>query len=250
METVRRLRERFPQLQDPPSDDICYATQNRQVAVKQMAAECDLMIVVGSRNSSNSVRLVEVALEHGAARRPPGRLRRRDRRGLARRASRPSASPAGASVPEVLVRDVLACLAERGYGDVQPVVAAEESAAVLPAQRAAPRPQGPRRGRGRPGAPRRRVARTRVAALTRPRAHGAGVGAPDASGPARSSSVTGAPASAPSSSAGPGDLGVEGLSSSAAVSGAGRRARSAAPRRAASSTRSRSCIRRAVTSTR
>lgn len=66
METVRRLREKFPQLQDPPSDDICYATQNRQLAVKQMAQECDLMIVVGSRNSSNSVRLVEVAIEHGS----------------------------------------------------------------------------------------------------------------------------------------------------------------------------------------
>ena len=66
METVRRLRERFPALQDPPSDDICYATQNRQVAVKKIAPECDLVIVVGSRNSSNSVRLVEVALEHGA----------------------------------------------------------------------------------------------------------------------------------------------------------------------------------------
>lgn len=67
METVRRLREKFPTLQDPPSDDICYATQNRQVAVKAMAPECELVIVVGSRNSSNSVRLVEVAL--GAARR-------------------------------------------------------------------------------------------------------------------------------------------------------------------------------------
>ena len=66
METVRRLRERFPKLQDPPSDDICYATQNRQLAVKQMAPECDLVLVVGSRNSSNSVRLVEVAVEHGA----------------------------------------------------------------------------------------------------------------------------------------------------------------------------------------
>ena len=76
----RRLRERFPQLQDPPSDDICYATQNRQVAVKQIAADADLVIVVGSRNSSNSVRLVEVALEHGARAGAPGRLRRRDRR--------------------------------------------------------------------------------------------------------------------------------------------------------------------------
>jgi 4-hydroxy-3-methylbut-2-enyl diphosphate reductase len=66
METVQRLRKRFPALQDPPSDDICYATQNRQVAVKAMAPECDLVIVVGSRNSSNSVRLVEVALGAGA----------------------------------------------------------------------------------------------------------------------------------------------------------------------------------------
>ena len=66
METVRRLRARFPALQDPPSDDICYATQNRQVAVKKMAPDCDLVIVVGSANSSNSVRLVEVALEAGA----------------------------------------------------------------------------------------------------------------------------------------------------------------------------------------
>ena len=66
METVRRLRERFPQLQDPPSDDICYATQNRQVAIKKVAKDADLVIVVGSANSSNSVRLVEVALEYGA----------------------------------------------------------------------------------------------------------------------------------------------------------------------------------------
>src|SRR6185312_7041124 len=66
METVQRLRERFPKLQDPPSDDICYATQNRQVAVKAMASECELVIVVGSRSSSNSVRLVEVALGAGA----------------------------------------------------------------------------------------------------------------------------------------------------------------------------------------
>ena len=66
METVRRLRERFPHLQDPPSDDICYATQNRQVAIKKVAPDADLVIVVGSANSSNSVRLVEVALEYGA----------------------------------------------------------------------------------------------------------------------------------------------------------------------------------------
>ena len=64
--TVDQLKGRFPALQAPPSDDICYATQNRQQAVKQMAAECDLVLVVGSTNSSNSVRLVEVALEAGA----------------------------------------------------------------------------------------------------------------------------------------------------------------------------------------
>jgi len=126
METVRRLRERFPSLQDPPSDDICYATQNRQLAVKQMAPETDLMIVVGSRNSSNSVRLVEVALEHGArtghlvdyaAEIDPAWLHGVSTVGVT----------SGASVPEVLVREVLDFLAERGYADVTPVIAAEES---------------------------------------------------------------------------------------------------------------------------
>ncbi len=66
METVRLLKERFPTLQDPPSDDICYATTNRQVAIKKISPQADLVIVVGSANSSNSVRLVEVALEYGA----------------------------------------------------------------------------------------------------------------------------------------------------------------------------------------
>jgi 4-hydroxy-3-methylbut-2-en-1-yl diphosphate reductase len=126
MDTVNRLRERFPQLQDPPSDDICYATQNRQLAVRQMAPETDLMIVVGSRNSSNSVRLVEVALEHGAGAGhlvdfaeeiDPSWLEGVGTVGVT----------SGASVPEVLVRGVLAFLAERGYDDVQPVSAAEES---------------------------------------------------------------------------------------------------------------------------
>ncbi len=126
METVRRLRERFPSLQDPPSDDICYATQNRQLAVKQMAPDCDLMIVVGSRNSSNSVRLVEVAVEHGAR---DGHLvdyadeiddRWLDGVGTVGVTS-------GASVPEILVRGVLEYLAERGFDEVRPIVAAEES---------------------------------------------------------------------------------------------------------------------------
>ena len=126
METVRRLREKFPRLQDPPSDDICYATQNRQVAVKQMAADCDLMIVVGSRNSSNSVRLVEVALDHGSS---AGHLV--DYADEIEDSWLEGVSTvgvtSGASVPEVLVRDVLAHLAERGYADVDTVVAAEES---------------------------------------------------------------------------------------------------------------------------
>jgi 4-hydroxy-3-methylbut-2-enyl diphosphate reductase len=126
METVRRLRERFPALQDPPSDDICYATQNRQLAVKQMAPDTDLMIVVGSRNSSNSVRLVEVALEHGAG---AGHLV--DYADEIDEAWLDGVSTvgitSGASVPEILVREVLAYLADRGYSDVTPVVAAEES---------------------------------------------------------------------------------------------------------------------------
>ncbi len=126
MATVRRLRERFPHLQDPPSDDICYATQNRQLAVKQMAPETDLMLVVGSRNSSNSVRLVEVALEHGAR---AGHLvdyaDEIDQAWLDGVTTVGVTS--GASVPEVLVREVLDYLAERGYADVHPVVAAEES---------------------------------------------------------------------------------------------------------------------------
>lgn len=83
METVDKLKEKFPLLIAPPSDDICYATQNRQIAVKQMGADADLVIVVGSKNSSNSVRLVEVALGMRLPRRPPRGLRRRDRRGLA-----------------------------------------------------------------------------------------------------------------------------------------------------------------------
>jgi 4-hydroxy-3-methylbut-2-enyl diphosphate reductase len=126
METVRRLREKFPLLQDPPSDDICYATQNRQLAVKQMAPDCDLMIVVGSRNSSNSVRLVEVAVEHGSK---AGHLV--DYADEIQEEWLDGVSTvgvtSGASVPEVLVRGVLEYLAERGFEDVRPIVAAEES---------------------------------------------------------------------------------------------------------------------------
>ena len=126
METVRRLRERFPALQDPPSDDICYATQNRQLAVKQMAPDCDLMIVVGSRNSSNSVRLVEVAVDHGA--RDGHLIDYADEMNEAWLDGVTTVGvTSGASVPEILVRGVLEYLAERGYGDVRSVTAAEES---------------------------------------------------------------------------------------------------------------------------
>ena len=125
METVRRLRERFPSLQDPPSDDICYATQNRQVAVKKLAPECDLVVVVGSANSSNSVRLVEVALDAGA--RASYRI---DRAAEIDPAWLDGVTTvgvtSGASVPEILVRDVLDRLAQDGFDDVQEVRTATE----------------------------------------------------------------------------------------------------------------------------
>ena len=126
METVAILKERFPDIQAPPSDDICYATQNRQEAIKVIASQADLVIVVGSQNSSNSVRLAEVALEYGA------------------KVSRlidyaeeiqdhwftdveTIGVTSGASVPEILVKDVLATLAEHGFRDVQEITAAEET---------------------------------------------------------------------------------------------------------------------------
>jgi len=125
METVRRLRERFPNLQDPPSDDICYATQNRQVAVKKVAREADLVIVVGSANSSNSVRLVEVALENGAK-----AAYRVDYADEVQQEWLDGVETvgvtSGASVPEVLVQEVLAELAGAGYADVEEVRTAEE----------------------------------------------------------------------------------------------------------------------------
>jgi len=126
IETVDLLKARFPLLQSPPSDDICYATQNRQLAVKQIAPACDLLIVVGSGNSSNSVRLVEVGLESGA--RAAYRVDGVDELDDAwlRDASTVGVT-SGASVPEVLVDGVLAWLAERGFADVEEVTSAEET---------------------------------------------------------------------------------------------------------------------------
>ncbi|GAB3268039.1 4-hydroxy-3-methylbut-2-enyl diphosphate reductase [Microbacterium sp. Root53] len=125
METVRRLRERFPHLQDPPSDDICYATQNRQVAIKKVARDADLVIVVGSANSSNSVRLVEVALQHGA--KAAYRVDYADEvRQEWLEGVETVGVTSGASVPEVLVQEVLADLAGAGYREVEEVRTAEE----------------------------------------------------------------------------------------------------------------------------
>ncbi|MDQ0941026.1 4-hydroxy-3-methylbut-2-enyl diphosphate reductase [Streptomyces sp. V1I1] len=126
METVDKLKEKFPQLISPPSDDICYATQNRQIAVKQMGVEADLVIVVGSKNSSNSVRLVEVALGAGA-----GDAHLVDFADEIDEAWLDGVSTvgvtSGASVPEVLVEGVLEWLSQRGFEDVEIVKAAEES---------------------------------------------------------------------------------------------------------------------------
>jgi 4-hydroxy-3-methylbut-2-enyl diphosphate reductase len=125
METVRLLRDKFPSIENPPSDDICYATQNRQVAIKKVAVGADLVIVVGSSNSSNSVRLVEVALEHGA--------KAAHRVDYAEEIEqswldgvRTVGVTSGASVPEVLVQEVLEQLADAGFGTVEEVVTAHE----------------------------------------------------------------------------------------------------------------------------
>ena len=126
LQTVDRLQQRFPQLTSPPSDDICYATQNRQLAVKEIAGRCDVLIVVGSGNSSNSVRLVEVGLDAGAR-----SAYRVDGAGELVESWFEDAVTvgltSGASVPEILVREVLAWLAQRGFANVEEVATAEET---------------------------------------------------------------------------------------------------------------------------
>jgi 4-hydroxy-3-methylbut-2-enyl diphosphate reductase len=126
MEAVAILKERFPDIQAPPSDDICYATQNRQEAIKEIAPQADLVIVVGSQNSSNSVRLVEVALEYGAKASYlvdyAEEIQDEWFTGV-----ETIGVTSGASVPEILVKDVLATLHEHGFKDVQEITAAEES---------------------------------------------------------------------------------------------------------------------------
>lgn len=123
--TVNALKEKFPLLNDPPSDDICYATQNRQLAVKEIAPRSDLVLVVGSRNSSNSVRLVEVALETGAKAAYlidyASEMREEWLNGV-----ETVGVTSGASVPEILVEDLLARLNEFGFGSVEVITKAEE----------------------------------------------------------------------------------------------------------------------------
>ncbi|WP_110589299.1 4-hydroxy-3-methylbut-2-enyl diphosphate reductase [Microbacterium suaedae] len=145
METVDRLRARFPELQDPPSDDICYATQNRQVAIKKVAEGADLVIVVGSANSSNSVRLVEVALQYGAKAAYridyPDEVRQEWLEGV-----RTVGITSGASVPDVLVQQLMRELAQAGYAEVEEVRTAEEDLMFsLPKELRGDRPRG---GRG------------------------------------------------------------------------------------------------------
>jgi len=146
VETVNALRERFPALVDPPSDDICYATQNRQAAVKVIAARSDLVIVVGSPNSSNSVRLVEVARDCGVPAAylvdDAGEVDERWLDGVTT-----VGVTSGASVPEDLVAAVLGKLADQGFGSVEEVEAVEEHMQfALPRELRTARTVGPRRG--------------------------------------------------------------------------------------------------------
>jgi 4-hydroxy-3-methylbut-2-en-1-yl diphosphate reductase len=125
MLTVEALQKKYPKLESPPSDDICYATQNRQLAVKAIAPQVELFLVVGSANSSNSVRMVEVARAAGAR-----------QAHLVENAAAISADwltdvttvglSSGASVPEILVSEVAAWLADRGFGDLEEVAHTEE----------------------------------------------------------------------------------------------------------------------------
>ena len=125
LQTVAALKKRFPNLIDPPSDDICYATQNRQVAIKQIAPNSDLVLVVGSTNSSNSVRLVEVSKEYGAKAAYlidyAAEVKDEWFEGV-----ETIGVSSGASVPEILVDDLLKELARRGYADIETVTAMEE----------------------------------------------------------------------------------------------------------------------------
>ncbi|MBV8710579.1 MAG: 4-hydroxy-3-methylbut-2-enyl diphosphate reductase [Solirubrobacterales bacterium] len=121
---INRLRRRFPAIVGPRTDDICYATTNRQAAVKQLAVQCDLVLVIGSRNSSNSNRLVEVAREHGAESHLIDNEREVREEWLTDK--RVVGITSGASAPESLVQRLVDFFRARGTGDVQELEVVQE----------------------------------------------------------------------------------------------------------------------------
>lgn len=143
MEIVNKLHERYPNLENPPSDDICYATQNRQAAVKKIAPQSDLVIVVGSQNSSNSKRLVEVALEAGAQESHLVDYAHQVDDAWFEGVNTVGVT-SGASVPDILVRELLDYLGEKGYGDVEEVTTTVETITFsLPRELRLPRREAP-----------------------------------------------------------------------------------------------------------
>jgi 4-hydroxy-3-methylbut-2-enyl diphosphate reductase len=121
---INRLRERFPKIIGPRTDDICYATTNRQAAVKQLARQCDLVLVIGSRNSSNSNRLVEVAREHGADSHLIDNETQVREQWL--EGKRVVGITSGASAPEQLVQRLVEFFADRGTTDVEVLEVVQE----------------------------------------------------------------------------------------------------------------------------
>ena len=121
---INRLRERFPEIVGPRTDDICYATTNRQAAVKQLARHCDLVLVVGSRNSSNSNRLVEVAREHGADSHLIDNVDQVREEWLEEK--RVVGITSGASAPEELVRGVIEFFRGRGTEEIEELEVIQE----------------------------------------------------------------------------------------------------------------------------
>ncbi|MHA6600742.1 4-hydroxy-3-methylbut-2-enyl diphosphate reductase [Corynebacterium coyleae] len=143
MEIVNKLHERYPNLENPPSDDICYATQNRQAAVKKIAPQSDLVIVVGSQNSSNSKRLVEVALEAGAQESHLVDYAHQVDDAWFEGVNTVGVT-SGASVPDILVRELLDYLGEKGYGDVEEITTTVETITFsLPRELRLPRREAP-----------------------------------------------------------------------------------------------------------
>jgi len=121
---IARLRERFPTIVGPRTDDICYATTNRQAAVQQLARECDLVLVIGSRNSSNSVRLVEVARDYGTQAYLMDNARELEEHWLD--GVRTLGITSGASAPEELVQELVTLFRERGVSDISEVTVTRE----------------------------------------------------------------------------------------------------------------------------